>query len=251
MRVRCIGAAGESGSSKCAWAECPRVAPLRLCAGRRGAADVSERAEPSARAAAAAGRRGAEGSGWSRGGRMRTGNFLPALEVRAITSEGDPSCRRARDESVCLPPPLPHFRLPPLPRSRLPGPVRPRGDPAQPHPGRRGSLSRPRRRLAGADRLSQRGRRARQVGARRRRAQVPPEGLEAGGTGTRVERPVGGPPLPPLPTPADAARPFLGNSFALADSSAGGAETERALSISLAPGSPLSPNLSQCLHPCP
>lgn len=93
---------------------------------------------------------------------MRPGNFSPSLEVRADAPEGAPPDRRARGKRVCPPPPppLPHFRLPPLPRSRLPGPVRPGGDPAaQPHPGRRGSLPRPRRCLARADRLSQPGRR--------------------------------------------------------------------------------------------
>ncbi|XP_064331712.1 protein SYS1 homolog isoform X2 [Camelus dromedarius] len=95
---------------------------------------------------------------------MRAGNFLPALEVRAIAPAGTPGRRRATgEERVCPLPPLPHFRLPPLPRPRLPGPVRPEGDPAaQPHPSQRGPLPRPRRRLAGADRLSQPGRRARQ-----------------------------------------------------------------------------------------
>lgn len=104
------------------------------------------------------GGRSVEEAGWALRGRMQARKFSAALEVRAVAPEGAPRGRRARGERVCPPPPLPHFRLPPLPRSQLQGPVRPGGDPAaQPHPGRRGSLPRPRRRLAGADRLSQPG----------------------------------------------------------------------------------------------
>lgn len=164
--------------------------------------------------------RSAEGPDGSRGGGMRARNFF------ARPGTANDRARRGslrppgdRQKRVCPPPPLPHFRLPPLPRSRLPGPVRPGGDPeAQPHPGRRCPVPRPHRRRAAADSLSQRGLWARQVGA-------PLGGRRCSGRpgGPERERNGRGTPPPSPPSPAVAACPLLGNSFALADSSAGGA----------------------------
>lgn len=165
----------------------------RVPAGRRGAASVRDRAKPG---------RASRGPGGWWGGGTRAGNFLPALELRAPAPAGVPGGRPAPGkERVCPPPPFPHFRPPQLPRSRLPGPVRPGGDPAaQPHPGRRGPLPRPRsrRRRAGADSLSQRGRRARQVGAPRGglRCRERPGG-RVGGEASASAAP-GAPPSSPL-----------------------------------------------------
>lgn len=137
---------------------CPRGGSAQASGARLVEPSVRSRARGARRAGS--GGRSVEEAGWALRGRMQARKFVAALEVRAVAvaPEGAPRGRRAGGERVCPPPPLPHFRLPPLPRSRLRGPVRPGGNrAAQPHPGRRGSLPRPRRRLAGADRLSQPG----------------------------------------------------------------------------------------------
>ncbi|XP_030770305.1 uncharacterized protein LOC115892729 [Rhinopithecus roxellana] len=133
-----------------------RGCPPRVCAGRGHSKCIRSSGD---QRTGVGGEGGAEKPGWAEGGRMRVGNFLTALEVPVVALAGAASGRGASCERVRPLPPLPHFRLPPLPRSRLPGPVGPPGAlEAQPHPGRRGSLPRPRRSLAGADGLSQRGR---------------------------------------------------------------------------------------------
>lgn len=150
---------------------------------------------------------------------MRAGNFLPSGKCERLRPPGLPATAGRPARSACArrrPSPTSASRLFLVPRSQ--GRFCPGGDPAaQPHPGRRGPLPRPRRRRAGEDSLSQRGRRARQVGAPRggRRCRGRPGAWSTSGKAA--------PPPPSLPSPAVAACPLLGNSFSLADSGAGGA----------------------------
>lgn len=102
-RGRCVGAALESESIKCAWAGAGACA-RSLCA-PGGVPQVLRGARSLARA--------------ERGG-MGAGTFRPprksgSRRSEELSSAASPEC-----------PPRPHFRLPPLPRSRLPGPPVPR-----------------------------------------------------------------------------------------------------------------------------
>lgn len=238
VRVRSGGTAQESPAAS---ARGPRT---RACP-RGGAAPpgAAQQVDRSVRSPAPGQRTGCGAAGGvqpnaaGRGARMRAGNFSPGLEVRAAAPEGAPRGGRERGERGCPSPPLPHFRRPPLPRSRLPGPGRPAGAPAaQPHPGRRASLPRPRSRLAGAQRPRQRGRGALQVGAPRQGAQRQRAG-RGRGPAARTGRPGA---LGRLSTPPRRGRaPALFREFSSSCGlQGGGAETGTALCVSRAPRAP-------------
>lgn len=227
----CVLAA--SGLSQSPRAASVRGRGVRACP-RGGSAQASgaRLVEPSVRSRARGARRAERGGGRLGSARKDAG---PQVCGRPGSTRGrgrarrgsprPPGWRRARVPAAAPPPlPPPASSSFPAPRARA-SRGRP-GGAAPPRPARLAPTPPPPSRRSGQTESA--GEPAGQVGASRpRRAQVRREGSHGGHSSAGGTAPGGRSSVASAFFPLDAAWPFLGNSFALADSSAGGAEIGR------------------------